>query len=89
MFGYNIDKKTLYNTRLLIFNSLNISLCPSESTNKEPYKEIKNSLHNSAIISLPLTTITKNQLPSIIDYITQKGYTFEKLDILLSESIEK
>ena len=65
------------------------TIIPTIKTNKEPYKEIKNSLHNSAIISLPLTTITKNQLPSIIDYITQKGYTFEKLDILLSESIEK
>lgn len=65
------------------------TIIPTIKTNKEPYKEIKNSLHNSAIISLPLSTITKSQLPSIIDYIIQKGYTFEKLDILLSESMEK
>lgn len=65
------------------------TIIPTIKTTKEPFKEVKNSLHNSAIISLPLSAITTKQLPSIIDYITQKGYSFETLSTLLSESAEK
>lgn len=65
------------------------TIIPTIKTTKEPYREIKNSLHNSAIISLPLSDITTKQLQSIIDYITQKGYSFETLSTLLSESTEK
>ena len=65
------------------------TIIPTIKTTKEPFREVKNSLHNSAIISLPLSNITVKQLPSIIDYITQKGYTFESLALLLSESTEK
>lgn len=54
-----------------------------------PYKTIKGKLSNSAIISIPLTDQAINELPLIIDYITQKGYTFLTLEELLSESIEK
>lgn len=65
------------------------TIIPTIKTTKEPFREVKKSLHNSAIISLPLSDITIKQLPSIIDYITQKGYTFESLAHLLSESTEK
>lgn len=65
------------------------TIIPTIKTTKEPFREVKNSLHNSAIISLPLSDITIKQLPSIIDYIIQKGYTFESLALLLSESTEK
>ena len=54
-----------------------------------PYKTIKGKLTNSAIISLPLTTQTINELPLIIDYISQKGYTFVTLEELLTEDFEK
>ena len=46
-------------------------------------------LTNSSVISLKLTDQTINELPLIIDYISQKGYTFETLEELLSESYEK
>lgn len=54
-----------------------------------PYKTIKGKLTNSAIISLPLTTQTINEFPLIIDYISQKGYTFVTLEELLTEDFEK
>lgn len=54
-----------------------------------PYKTIKGKLTNSSVISLKLTDQTINELPLIIDYISQKGYTFETLEELLSESYEK
>lgn len=65
------------------------TIIPTIKITTSPYKDIKNKLFNSAIISLPLSTITKQELPAIIDYITQKGYTFLSLETLLSESDEK
>ena len=65
------------------------TIIPTVKTTTMPYKEIKDKLYNSAIISLPLSTITEEQLPAIIDYIKQKGYTFLSLEDLLSENDEK
>ena len=65
------------------------TIIPTVKTTTMPYKEIKDKLYNSAIISLPLSTITEEQLPAIIDYIKQKGYTFLSLAALLSENDEK
>lgn len=65
------------------------TIIPTVKTTTMPYKEIKDKLYNSAIISLPLSTITEEQLPAIIDYIKQKGYTFLSLEALLSENDEK
>ncbi len=65
------------------------TIIPTVKTTTMPYKEIKEKLYNSAIISLPLSTITEEQLPAIIDYIKQKGYTFLSLEALLSENDEK
>ena len=65
------------------------TIIPTVKTTTMPYKEIKDKLYNSAIISLPLSTITEEQLPAIIDYIKQKGYTFLSLEELLSENDEK
>lgn len=65
------------------------TIIPTIKTTTHPYNEIKNKLFNSAIISLPLSNITKEELPAIIDYITQKGYSFVKLSSLLSEMDEK
>ena len=65
------------------------TIIPTVKTTTMPYKEIKDKLYNSAIISLPLSNITEEQLPAIIDYIKQKGYTFLSLEALLSENDEK
>ena len=65
------------------------TIIPTVKTTTMPYKEIKDKLYNSAIISLPLSTTTEEQLPAIIDYIKQKGYTFLSLEALLSENDEK
>ena len=65
------------------------TIIPTVKTTTMPYKEIKDKLYNSAIITLPLSTITEEQLPAIIDYIKQKGYTFLSLEALLSENDEK
>lgn len=65
------------------------TIIPTIKTITMPYKEIKDKLYNSAIISLPLSNITEEQLPAIIDYIKQKGYTFLSLEALLSENDEK
>lgn len=65
------------------------TIIPTVKTTTMPYKEIKDKLYNSAIISLPLSNITEEQLPAIIDYIKQKGYTFLNLEALLSENDEK
>lgn len=54
-----------------------------------PYKTIKAKLTNSAIISLPITEQVISQLDLIVDYITQKGYSFLTLEELLSEQVEK
>lgn len=65
------------------------TVIPTIRITEYPYKTIKGKLTNSAIISISLTDQAMNELPLIIDYITQKGYTFLTLEELLSESIEK
>lgn len=65
------------------------TIIPTIRVTTSPYKTIKGKLNNSAIISLPLTNQTIRELPLIIDYITQKGYTLSTLDELLSENFDK
>ncbi len=65
------------------------TIIPTIRVTEYPYKTIKGKLSNSAIISLPLTKQMINELPLIIDYISQRGYTFLSLEELLSESMEK
>ena len=65
------------------------TIIPNIRPTSTPYKTVKEKLTNSSIISLPLTVQTINELPLIINYITQKGYTFLTLDELLSESYSK
>lgn len=65
------------------------TIIPTIKVTDYPYKTIKGKLANSSIISLPLTNEMINELPLIIDYISQKGYSFLTLEELLSESFEK
>lgn len=65
------------------------TIIPTIRVTEYPYKTIKGKLSNSAIISLPLTDQMINELSLIIDYISQKGYSFLTLEELLSEGFEK
>lgn len=65
------------------------TIIPTIRVTEYPYKTVKGKLSNSSIISLPLTNQMINELPLIIDYISQKGYSFLTLEELLSESFEK
>ncbi len=65
------------------------TIIPTIKITDFPYKTLKEKLTNSSIISLPLTKKLISELPMIIDYILQKGYTIETLDSLLSEHIAK
>lgn len=65
------------------------TIIPTIKVGNYPYKEIKNKLENASIISLPVNSSTEIELPTVIDYITSRGYTFKTLDALLNESIEK
>lgn len=65
------------------------TIIPTIRVTEYPYKTVKGKLTNSAIISLPLTDQMISELPLIIDYISQKGYSFLTLEELLSESYEK
>ncbi len=61
------------------------TIIPSINTENYPYNDIKQRLTNGAIIGLKVSTSTEIELPTIIDYINQKGYTLVVLDQLLSE----
>lgn len=65
------------------------TIIPTIRVTEYPYKTIKGKLSNSAIISFPLTDQMINELSLIIDYISQKGYSFLTLEELLSEGFEK
>lgn len=65
------------------------TIVPTIKVESSPYKEIKNKLTNSAIIYLPITSSTENELQTVIDYIKQKGYSLVTLEELLQEQIDK
>ena len=49
------------------------------------YKQKKNNIENSTIISLEVNNYIEKELPITIDYIKSKGYSIEKLSKLLEE----
>lgn len=65
------------------------TILPTIKVGNHPYSEIKEKLTNSAIISIPINTTTEVELPSVINYLKSKGYSFVTLEELLSESLEK
>ena len=65
------------------------TIIPTIKVGNHPYSEIKEKLTNSAIISIPINSTSEVELPSIINYLKSKGYSFVTLQELLSESIEK
>lgn len=66
------------------------TIIPTIQTGNYPYSDVKKKLTKGAIISFDINSSTNIELPAIIQYIKQKGYTINTLDILLSETnIEK
>lgn len=65
------------------------TILPTIRIGNYPYREIKQKLSNAAIISFSITQSSIEELPLIIDYIKQKGYTLVTLDELINENSEK
>ena len=65
------------------------TIIPTIQVKSSPFQEIKEKLTNSAIISIPISELTKNELDTTIKYIKSRGYTLETLESLLSETYEK
>lgn len=65
------------------------TITPTIKAGNSPFQEIKEKLQNASIITLPINTITENELKTIINYIKSKGYELTQLKNLLSESSEK
>ncbi len=71
---------------LNLCNRLNLhTVIPNIITTENPFKDIKEKLANGSMISMPLGSTVIHQLPTIIDYIKQRGYNLVTLDKLLSE----
>ena len=61
------------------------SIIPSIITTNFPYTQIKNNVTSGAMISLNNNINTIRELPSIINYLNQKGYKIVTLKELLDE----
>lgn len=65
------------------------TIVPTIKINNSLLKEIKEQLSNSAIISIPISENTKQELDTTIKYIKSRGYKLETLEELLNENLEK
>lgn len=65
------------------------TIIPTITINKSLFKETKEKLTNSAIISIPISENTKKELDTTIKYIKSRGYSLKTLEDLLSENYEK
>lgn len=71
---------------LNLCNSLNLhTIIPNIITDKNPYASLKDKLDNGLMISFPLGSTVEKQLPTIINYIKQRGFNLVTLENLLSE----
>ena len=59
---------------------------PTINASNYPFLTVKKNLESGSIISFSLTDKTVKELPSIISYITQKGYELVTLEELISEN---
>ena len=64
------------------------TIMPSIKVDKNAYSEIKEKLSNSAIIAIP-NNIPLTNVDIAIDYLQKRGYKFQTVDNLISESLEK
>ena len=65
------------------------TIIPTIKVEKNIFKEIKEKLSNTAIISIPITKQTEKELLITINYIKTRGYKLVTLNELLSEELEK
>lgn len=65
------------------------TIIPTIMTGNYPYNDVKKKLSKGSIISFDINSTTNIELPVIIQYIKQKGYTVNTLDILLSEAYDE
>lgn len=65
------------------------TIIPSIKTGNYPYSDVKKRIKGGSIISFDINSSTKIELPTIINYIKQKGYNITTLDQLLSESYDE
>ena len=65
------------------------TILPTIKINSNLFQEVKSKLTNSAIISIPISTQTENELSTTIDYIKSRGYTITTLKSLIDESVDK
>ena len=61
------------------------TVIPNIQTDENPFGDVKEHLENGSIISMPLGAVVEKQLPTIIDYIRQRGFKIVPLQNLLSE----
>lgn len=64
------------------------TIIPTIKTGNYPFSEIKKRLSKGTIASLPINSSTEIELPTIINYIRQRGYIINTLDSLLNEAID-
>lgn len=64
------------------------TIIPTIKTGNYPFSEIKKKLSKGAIASLPINSSTEIELPTIINYIRQRGYIIHTLDNLLNEATD-
>lgn len=69
----NCEKEKLY------------SIIPTINTNLFLYNDVKNNLSNGSIISIKNNSSTYRELPSVINYILQKGKKIVSLEKLIME----
>ncbi len=67
--------------------SNNYTIRPNIIVKNYPLKEIKEQVSAGSIISMPINKTVEKELPTIISFITSKGYKIENLENHLSESI--
>lgn len=74
------------NLKLCAMNN-NFTIKPGIIVKNYPLKEIKSSITNGSIISIPINKNVEQELPSIISYINSRGLEIVTLKELLKETI--
>lgn len=64
------------------------TIIPTIKTGNYPFSEIKKKLSKGTIASFSINSSTEIELPTIINYIRQRGYLINTLDNLLNEAID-
>ncbi len=73
---------------LELCSKLNLhTIIPTVITGNYPYSDVKTKLTKGAIIGFDINSSTEIELPTIINYIKQKGFVLNTLDSLLSEAL--